>query len=189
VPAPRACHQQEDALGDRLEVLDRRRRPAGDADDPRAREGRRVGQVVDALDLDRGCPGDLAQPGQFLRVRARPSADDDHQVHLSGRLEGVLLTTDRDRADGVDDLELMGASDHERGEALELPGRLRGLADERHPLAPRDGRLPLVLIVHDALDGTVDVAEAAGVALLLYEDGSLGTPIPGVQAEEVAAVD
>ena len=96
-----------------------------------------------------GGPGDLAQPGQLLGVRARPAADDDHQVDLAGRLEGVLLAADRDRADGVDDLELVGARDHERGELLELPGRLGRLGDERHPLAPRDGRLPLLFLVDD----------------------------------------
>ena len=42
-------------------------------------------EVGDALDLDRGRPGDLAQPGQLLRVRARAAADDDHQVDLAGR--------------------------------------------------------------------------------------------------------
>ena len=94
-------------------------------------------------------PGDLAQAGQLLGVRAGPAADDDHQVDLAGRLEGVLLAPDRDRADRVDDLQLVGARDHERGELLELPGRLGRLADERHPLAPRDGRLPLLLLVDD----------------------------------------
>ena len=93
--------------------------------------------------------GDLAQPGQFLGVRAGPPADDDHQVDLAGRLERVLLAPDRDRADGVDDLELVGARDHERGELLELPGRLGRLADERHPLRARDGRLPLLFLVDD----------------------------------------
>ena len=113
------------------------------------RERRRVGQVVDALDLDRGRPGDLAQAGQLLGVRARPPADDDHQVDLAGRLERVLLAPDGDRADRVDDLELVGARDHERGQPLELPGRLGRLADERHALASRDGRLPLLFLVDD----------------------------------------
>ena len=104
---------------------------------------------MDALDLDRLGPGDLAQPGQLLGVGARPAPDDDHQVDLAGRLEGVLLAPDRDRADGVDDLELVGARDHERGQLLELPGRLGGLRDEGHPLLARDGRLPLLLVVDD----------------------------------------
>ena len=113
------------------------------------REGRRVAEVVDVLDLDRLGPGDLAQPGQLLGVGARPAPDDDHQVDLAGGLEGVLLAADRDRADGVDDLELVGPRDHEGGQLLELPGRLGRLRDERHPLAPRDGRLPLLLLVDD----------------------------------------
>ena len=40
----------------------------------------------------------------FARV---PAADDDHQVDVARRLERVLLAPDRDRADGVDDLELV----------------------------------------------------------------------------------
>ena len=110
---------------------------------------RGVGQVVDALDLDGRRPGDLAQAGQLLRVRARAPADDDHEVDLAGRFERVLLAPDRDRADRVDDLELVGARDHERRQPLELPGRLGRLRDERHPLAARDGRLPLLLLVDD----------------------------------------
>ena len=103
-----------DALGDVAQVLDRRGGAAGHADDLGARERRRVAEVGDVLDLDRGRPSDLAQPGQLLGVGARAPTDDDHQVDLTGRLEGVLLATDRDRADGVDDLELVGTRDHER---------------------------------------------------------------------------
>jgi hypothetical protein len=40
-------------------------------------------QVGDILDLDRGGPGDLAQPGQLLGVGARAPTDDDHQVDLT----------------------------------------------------------------------------------------------------------
>ena len=115
----------------------------------RLSEDRGVRQVADALDLDGRRPGDLAQARQFLRIGARAPADDDHQVHLAGQLHRVLLPSDRDRADGVHDLEFVGARDHERRQALELPGRLRGLADEGHPLPPRDGRLPLLFLVHD----------------------------------------
>ncbi len=53
----------------------------------------------------------------------------------------------------------MGARDHEGGQPLELPGRLGRLADQRHPLAPRDGRLPLLLLVDD--DGVGREAEQA----------------------------
>ena len=139
----------EDPLGDVAQVLDRRRRAAGDPDDRGPSRTRRVGQVADALDLDRGGPGDLAQAGQLLGVGARAAADDDHQVDLAGRLEGVLLAADRDRADGVDDLELVGARDHERGQLLELPGRLGGLGDEGHPLARAGWPPPILLLVDD----------------------------------------
>ena len=40
-------------------------------------------------------------------------------------------------------------ADHEGGQALELPGRLGRLADEGELLAPRDGRVPLLLLVDD----------------------------------------
>ena len=46
-----------------------------------------------------------------------------------------------------------------------------------------------VLVVHDALDGAEDVAEPAGVALLLDEHRPLGAPVPGVEAEQFAAGD
>ena len=158
----------------------------------RVREDRRVGQVADALDLDGRRAGDLAQAGQLLGVGARATADDDHQVDLAGRLEGVLLAADRDRADRVDDLELVGARDHEGGEPLELPGRLGGLRDERHPLAPRDGGLPLLLLVDDDRvgreaeqaddlgvlrraeqdDGVALLDELAQLALLLDDPGA-----------------
>ena len=139
----------EDPLGDVAEVLDRRRGPAGHADDARAVEHARVIEVADALDLDGLRPADLAQAGQLLRVRARSATDDDHQVDLRGRLHRVLLAADRDRADRVDDLELVAARHHERREALELPGWLGRLADERHPLLARDGRLPFLFLVDD----------------------------------------
>ena len=77
---------------------------------PTTRRRRRRAASVrsrDALDLDGRRPDDPAQPGQLLRVRARAAADDDHQVDLAGQLDGVLLAADRDRADGVDDLELV----------------------------------------------------------------------------------
>ena len=118
----------EHAPGDVAEILDRGRRAAGDADDPCPVEDGRVGQVGLALDLDRGLAGDPDEPRQLLRVRARPAADDDHQVDFLRRLDGVLLAPDRHRADGVDDLELVAAPDHERGELLELPRRLGRLA-------------------------------------------------------------
>ena len=135
-------------------------------------------EVADALDLDGRRPGDLAQAGQLLRVGAGPAADDDHQVHVAGQLHRVFLAPDRDRADGVDDLELVGARDHERRQPLELPGRLGGLADERHPLPARDGRLPLLLLVHD--DGVGGEAEQPD------DLGVLGRP---EQDDRVALLD
>ena len=110
---------------------------------------RRVVEVADALDLDGRRPGDLAQAGQLLRVRARAPTDDDHQVDFSRGVERVLLAADGDRADRVDDLELVRARDHERRELLELPRRLRRLRDQRHPLAARDLRVPFLLVVDD----------------------------------------
>ena len=109
----------------------------------------RVGEVRLALDLDRGLAGDADEAGQLLRVRARAAADHDHQVDLAGRLDRVLLAPDRDRADRVDDLQLVASPDHERGELLELPGRLGRLGDQRHPLLARDLLLPLLLFVDD----------------------------------------
>src|SRR5204863_4760570 len=117
--------------GDVAQVLDRGGRAAGDADDTRVREDGGVREVVDAFDLNRDGPGDLAQPGQLLGVRARAPTDDDHHVDLARGLEGVLLAAYGDRTDRVDDLELMGPRDHERRELLELPGRLRRLRDQR----------------------------------------------------------
>ena len=55
----------------------------------------------------RGVPAISHEPRQLLGVGARAAADDDHQVDLAGRLERVLLAADRDRADRVDDLELV----------------------------------------------------------------------------------
>jgi hypothetical protein len=104
---------------------------------------------VDALDLDGVRPGDLAEPRELLRVRTRAATDDDHHVDLGRGLHGVLLTADRDRTDRVDDLELVGARDHERSKPLELPGRLGRLRQERHPLLARDGGVPFLLLVDD----------------------------------------
>ena len=140
---------RQDPLGHVAQVLDRGRGAAGHADDRRTVERLRVLEVAHAFDLDGGRPGDLAQAGQFLRVRARAAADDDHQVDLARQLHRVFLPADRDRADRVHDLELVGARDHEGRQALELPGRLGGLADEGHPLPPRDGGLPLLFLVDD----------------------------------------
>ena len=95
---------------DVAQVLDRGRGAAGDADDCRA-SPKTLGSVRSrtlSIWIAVG-PGDLAQPGQLLGVGARATADDDHQVDLAGRLQRVLLAADRDRADGVDDLELVGA--------------------------------------------------------------------------------
>ena len=106
-------------------------------------------EVADVLDLDGRRAGDLAQPGQLLGVRARAATDDDHEIDFTRGVERVLLTPDRDRADGVDDLELVRAGDHQRRELLELPGRLGGLGDQRHPLAARDHRVPFLFVVDD----------------------------------------
>ena len=140
--------QRQDALGNVTQVLDGRARAAGDTHDTGSLEGRGVGKVGDALDLDRSRAHDLAQPGQFLGVRAAPTADHDHEIHALRGLEGVLLPADRHRADGIDDLELVAPADHVGGEFLELPGRLRALADEGHLLASRDA-IPVGLFVHD----------------------------------------
>ncbi len=139
----------EDVLGDVAQVFDGRRRAAGHPDDSGCGEDLRIGEVTDPLDLDGRRAGDLAQPGQLLGIGARSAAHDHHEVDVLGRLHRVLLATDRDRTDRVDDLELVGTPDHERGELLELPGRLGRLADERHPLLARDGRLPFLFLVHD----------------------------------------
>ena len=123
-----------------------------------------VGQVAFAFDLDRVRAGDLAQPRQLLGVGARATADDDHQVDLGRGLHRVLLATDRDRADGVDDLELMGTRDHQRGELLELPGWLGRLRQQGHPLLARDGGVPLFLLVdHDGVGGETEHADDLGV--------------------------
>ena len=154
----------QDPLGHVAQVLDRRGCPAGDTDDLGIREDRGIVEVADALDLDGRRPGDLAQAGQFLRVGARAAADDDHEVHVTGEFHGVFLPSDRDRTDRVDDLELVGAPDHERRQALEFPGRLGGLADQRHPLASRDGRLPLLFLVdHDGIGREAEQADDLGM--------------------------
>ena len=92
----------------------------------RALAERHVGrQVLGAFDLDRVGAGDLAEARQLLGIRRRPAADDDHDVDFPRGFERVLLPADRDRADGVDDLELVASRHHVGGELLELPGRLR----------------------------------------------------------------
>src|SRR5258706_4103909 len=140
----------EDTLGDVAEVLDRGRRAAGDPDDLAAVEDRSVREVRGILDLDRRLAGNADEPGQLLRVRARAATDDNHQVDRLGGLDGVLLAPDRHRADGVDDFQLVAPADHERGELLELPGRLGGLGDEREALLAGHLLLPVVLLVdHD----------------------------------------
>ena len=134
-------------------------------------EDGRVLEVADVLDLDRGRPGDLAEAGQLLRVGARPTADDDHQVDLPGRLEGVLLAPDRDRADRVDDLELVRARNHQGGELLELPGWLGRLRDQRHPLPPRDRGVPLLLLVDDdGVGGEAEQPDHLGVFGRAHQD-------------------
>src|SRR5664280_1078968 len=103
------------------------------------------------LHLDGGCPDDLAQPGQLPRVGGLSPAHDHDEVDRLRQLDRVLLPADRDRADAVDDLEFVGPVHHERGQALELPGRLGGLGDERHPLLARDP-VPVRLVVDDESD-------------------------------------
>ena len=156
---------RQDPLRHAAQVLDRSGGAAGDPHHRRAGEDGRVGQVFLRLDLDRSRADDLAQPGQLLGVGARSAADDDHQVDLAGGLDGVLLAADRDRADGVDDLQLVAAADHERGQLLELPGRLGALADQRHPLLARDLGLPVVLLVDDdRVGGEAEQADNLRVA-------------------------
>ena len=153
----------EDPLGDVAQVLDRRRGAAGHAHDPPAVERGRVVEVARVLDLDRVRPGDLAQPGELLGVRGVPAADDHHQLHLAGELEGVLLAPDRDRAHGVEDLELVRAADHERRELLELPGRLGRLGDQGHPLAARDLDPVRLLVDDDRVGREAQQADDLGV--------------------------
>ena len=136
----------------------------------RAVETAGVVEVAGVLDLDRVRAGDLAQPRQLLGVRRVAAADDDHQVDVARRLEGVLLAPDRDRADGVDDLELVAARDHERGELLELPGRLGRLGDQRHPLAARDPVPVLLLVDDDRVGREAEQADDLGVLRRAEQD-------------------
>ena len=100
--------EREDPLGDVAQVLDRRRRAAGDADDAGAREGRGIGRGRATLSIwMAGVPAISHSRVSSLVLALRPPTDDDHQVDLAGRLERVLLAADRDRADRVDDLELV----------------------------------------------------------------------------------
>ena len=87
--------------------------------------------------------GSVPSCSRSIDHRRRPSCRRPQRLHR------VLLATDRDRADGVDDLQLVGARDHERRQAFELPGRLGRLADEGHPLLARDGLIPLLFLVDD----------------------------------------
>ena len=58
----------------------------------------------------------------------------------------------------------MAAAHHERGQLLELPGRLRGLAEQRHLLAARY-LLPILFLVHDKrVGGEAEQADHFGVA-------------------------
>ena len=161
----------ENPLRDVAQVLDRGRRAAGDADDHAAVEDRRVGQVVGALDLDRGLAGDPDESGELLGIGARAATDDDHQVDRLGGLDRIFLAADRDRADSVDDLELVAAADHERGELLELPRRLGRLADEGEALLARDLQLPLLFLVDDDRVGReAEHADDLGVVRGAEED-------------------
>ena len=141
-----------------MQVLDRGRRAAGDADDRGAVECLGVGQVTHGLDLDRLRTHDAAQARELLRVRRRSTADHDHEVNLARGLERVLLASDGHGTHRVDDLELVAARDHERSELLELPRRLGGLADQRHLLAARDLLPVLFLIDHDDVRGEAEQA-------------------------------
>ena len=123
-----------------------------------------VGQVAGALDLDRRRAGDLAQPGQLLGVRAGAAADDDHQVDLARPVHRVLLAPDRDRADGVDDLQLVARAGHERGELLELPRRLRALARSAPSASCAGSPLPVLFLVdHDRVGREAEQADDLGV--------------------------
>ena len=98
------------------------------------------------------------------------TADDDHQLDLAGQLERVLLAPDRDRADRVEDLELVRAADHERGELLELPRRLGRLGDQRHPLAARDPVPVRLLVDDDRVGREAEQADDLGVLRRAEED-------------------
>ncbi len=80
-----------------------------------------------------------------------------------GEVGGVLLASDGDRADGVDDLELVGARGEVAGQLLELPGRLRRLRQQRHALAAWD-LVPVLFLVHeDGVRGEAEQAHDLGV--------------------------
>jgi hypothetical protein len=153
----------QDPLGHELEVLDRRGRAAGDPDGGRVAEHRRVEEIPSVLDLQDRRPDNLAQAGQLPRVGAAPAANDHHEVDLPGRLHGVLLASNGYRADCVHDLELVGQVDHAGGKPLELPGRLRGLGDEGHPL-PAGDAVPVGLLVdHDRVRRETQQPDDLGV--------------------------
>src|SRR3990172_3797301 len=147
VPLPSKADASRRAAGDPISG-------AGGPALPLASGGRGARGVGGRLDRGGGGADYPAQRGELARVGAVAPADDDHQLDQPGRLDGVLLAADRHRADGVHDLELVAAPDHEGSQLLELPGRLGALADERHALAP-GGALPLLLLVDDDRVGGV----------------------------------
>ena len=74
-----------------------------------ARKHCRIGEILGGFDLECARPVNLAESRQLFRVGTLASTNNDHQVNRSRRLQRVLLTTDRHRADGVDYLEFVAA--------------------------------------------------------------------------------
>jgi len=57
----------------------------------------------------------------------------------------------------------VASANHERGQLLEFPGRLRALAQERHLLAPRDDIPVIFLIDDDRVRGKAEKPDDLGV--------------------------
>ena len=68
------------------------------------------------------------------------------------------------------------ATDHERGQLLELPGRLRGLGDQRHPLAARDAVPVLLLVDDDRVGREAEQADDLGVLRRAEQDDRCSPP-------------
>ena len=65
----------QNALGDGVEILDRRRCTTRDTDDPATDERQRIVQIMDGFNLDCRGPGDATQAREFLGVGRRPTTD------------------------------------------------------------------------------------------------------------------
>ena len=112
-----------------------------------------IGQPLRRFNLHGARAADFTETRELLRVGASCAADNDHELHLLGSGDGVLLASNRDRANCVDDLQLVAARNKEGRQALKLPWWLGGLGNQGHALATRNGGPVLLFVDEDGVGG------------------------------------